>query len=303
MGTRRSIIRQVLDRFDSVMAIGESRHVAKLTARAVVSSGSTSPERRWSISDGRIHSFATRKTYQAAVLRLVTAYRQDCARHGQTVRTLAELDAHADELVAQYLNRRVGEGKSAWTLKMERSAFRLFFGRPDLAADLPLPARRRQDITRSRRVAQRDYDFASDHWDDLLTFLDATGLRRSEARRIHVRDVCEGPNGALSIYVIGKGGKRRLVPVLPEYADAVRALIARRRPEERLYAHVPSHLDVHAHRRGFAQATYAQASGDKPLPSADKRLVPGAIDTAAARYTSHALGHNRLDVTTTHYLR
>lgn len=139
MGARRSIIRQVLDRFDALMATGESRHAAKLTARAA-------GDRRWSVSDRRIHSFATRKTYQAAVLRLVT----ECRRRGLPLRTLDELDAQAETLVARYLSARVAEGKSAWTLKMERSAFRLFFGRADLAADVSLPARRRTDITRSR---------------------------------------------------------------------------------------------------------------------------------------------------------
>jgi hypothetical protein len=41
----------------------------------------------------------------------------------------------------------------------------------------------------------------------------------------------------------------------------------------------------------------------RPLPSATKaHLAKGAIDPAAARQVSEALGHNRLDVTTTHYL-
>ncbi len=41
----------------------------------------------------------------------------------------------------------------------------------------------------------------------------------------------------------------------------------------------------------------------RPLPSATKaRLAKGAIDPAAARQVSEALGHNRLDVTTTHDL-
>lgn len=292
MGARRSIIRQVLDRFDALMATGESRHAAKLTARAA-------GDRRWSVSDRRIHSFATRKTYQATVLRLVT----ECRRRGLPLRTLDELDAQAETLVARYLSARVAEGKSAWTLKMERSAFRLFFGRADLAADVSLPARRRTDITRSRRPAARDQDFTPERWSNLLTFLDATGLRRSEAQHIHVRDVCRDAQGALQVYVIGKGGKRRLVPVLPTHTEAIERLLGGRRPEERLFPHIPSHLDVHAHRRGFAQATYLEASGDQPLPPRDARLAPRTIDADAARHTSQALGHNRLDVTTTHYLR
>lgn len=292
MGNRRSIIRQTLDRFDALMATGESRHQARVVAHAT-------GDRAWSVSDGRIHAFRTRKTYQAVVLRLITLN----AQQGRRFRSLADLDGQADDLVARYLTQRIAEGKSAWTLKMERSAFRLFFGRRDLAADVALPMRRREQITRSRHSAVRDRDFAPAHWQDLLTFLDATGLRRSEAQHVHARDVRATTEGGLVIAVIGKGGKHRVVPVLTEHADAIRALVAQRQPDERLFPHLPSHLDVHAHRRAFAQATYLQASGGQPLPPADRRLAAAAVDAEAVCRTSQALGHNRMDVTTTHYLR
>jgi integrase len=293
MGKRRSLVRQVLDRFDTLMATGESRHAAKLVARAA-------GERGWSVSDGRLHSYRTRKGYQAIVLRLVNW----CATsQGLQFHSLDELDAHAEEFVARYLLEGLAAGKSAWTLKTERSALRLFFGQRDLAASVPLPPRRRVDITRSRQPAARDEAFDAAHWRELLTFLDATGLRRSEVALIHVRDVYDDATGHLQVTVKGKGGKWRIVPVLEEHADAVRALLAGRKPEERLFARIPSHLDVHAHRRQFAQATYRAVSDGKDLPSSAGRLRTGAIDPDAARQVSQALGHNRLDVTTTHYLR
>lgn len=296
MGKRRSIVRQVLDRFDGLMATGESRHAAKLAARAA-------GERTWSVSDGRIHAFRTRKGYQAIVLRLINWC---VATQGLRFRSLDELDAQANELVVRYLADGMAAGKSAWTLKTERSAFRLFFGRRDLAASVALPPRRRADIKRSRHPSVRDAAFDPAHWRELLTFLDATGLRRSEVAHIHVRDVCDAAEGCLHVAVKGKGGKWRTVPVLPEYAEAARVLLAGRSPDERLFSRIPSHLDIHASRRRFAQATYRQASGGCPLPSAtatQARLPKGAIDPAAARQVSEALGHNRLDVTTTHYLR
>lgn len=295
MGKRRSIVRQVLERFDALMATGESRHAAKLAARA-------GGERGWSVSDGRLHSFRTRKDYQATVLRLVNW----CATtQGVRFRSLDKLDAQAEELVVRYLQDGLAAGKSAWTLKTERSAFRLFFGRRELAASVVLPPRRRADIKRSRRPATRDAEFDAAHWRDLLLFLDATGLRRSEVARVHVRDVYDDndADGHLHVAVKGKGGKWRNVPVLDEHADAVRALIAGRKPEEHLFGHIPSHLDIHAHRRRFAQETYHAVSDGRSLPSSVGRLRAGAIDPDAVRHVSRALGHNRLDVTTTHYLR
>lgn len=293
MGKHRSIVRQVLDRFDSLMATGESRHAAKLAARAA-------GERAWSVSDGRIHAFRTRKGYQAIVLRLVNW----CATNqGQRFRSLDELDAHAEALVARYLTEGLATGKSAWTLKTERSAFRLFFGRRDLAAGVALPARRRVNITRSRRLTARDAQFEATHWSELLLFLDATGLRRAEVARVHVRDVYDDAEGRLHVAVKGKGGKWRVVRVLEDHVDAVRALIACRAPEERLFARIPSHLDIHAHRRRFAQATYSAASDSRGLPPTAGRLRTDTVDVAAVRRVSQALGHNRCDVTTTHYLR
>lgn len=294
MGKRRSIVRQVLDRFDSLMATGESRHAAKLAAREA-------GKRAWSVSDGRIHAFRTRKGYQAIVLRLVN---WSATTQGRPFRSLDELDAQAEELTSRYLTAGLAAGKSAWTLKTERSAFRLFFGRRDLAGRVALPPRRRPDITRSRRPVVRDAAFDPPHWSELLTFLDATGLRRSEVARVHVRDISDDAEAHLLVAVKGKGGKWRTVPVLSGFEDAVRALVAGRSPGERLFSRIPSHLDIHAARRGFAQATYRQLSDGRPLPSAtNTRLAKGAIDPTAARGVSEALGHNRLDVTTTHYLR
>lgn len=293
MGKRRSIVRQVRDRFDALMASGESRHAAKLAARAA-------GERGWSVSDGCLHAFRTRKGYQAIVLRLVNWC---AATQGVRFRSLDELDAQAEELVARYLQEGLATGKSAWTFKAERSALRLFFGRRDLAANVQLPPRRRADIKRSRRPATRDAAFDAAHWRELLLFLDAAGLRRSEVGHVRVRDVYDNADGHLYVAVKGKGGKWRIVPVLDEHADGVRALIADKKPEERLLAHIPSHLDIHAHRRRFAQETYRTVSDGKDLPSSAGRLHAGAIDADAARHVSQALGHNRLDVTTTHYLR
>lgn len=305
MGKRRSLVRQVLDRFDSLMATGESRYEAKRTARQTAHEAGQPAA--WSVSDGRIHAFRTRKGYQAITLRLL----HWSAAQGKRFRSLEELDAQAEALVAAYLQAELAAGKSAWTLQTERSAPRLFFGRRDLAAGVTLPPRRRAAITRSRRPAARDATFDPAHWRDLLTFLEATGLRRSEVARIHARDVVEGGTGrgdgdaavGLVACVKGKGGKWRLAPVLPTFTEAVRAIIAEKPPDARLFPRIPSHLDIHAARRRYAQATYRAATDGRDLPPTEGRLPRGAVDPTAARSVSRALGHNRLDVTTTHYLR
>ncbi len=305
MGKQRSLVRQVIERFDRLMATGESRHEAKRAARQTARQAGKPAA--WSVSDGRIHAFRTRKGYQAITLRLL----HWSAARGQRFRSLEELDTCAEALVSAYLQAEIAAGKSAWTLQTERSALRMFFGRRELAAAVALPPRRRADITRSRRPVARDAGFDPAHWRDLLTFLEATGLRRSEVARIHARDIVEDgtrsgdgdEEAGLVVCVKGKGGKWRLAPVLPTYSEAVRALVAEKPPDARLFPRIPSHLDIHAARRRYAQATYRAASGGQELPPTEGRLPRGAVDPTAAQSVSHALGHNRLDVTTTHYLR
>ena len=69
MGTRRSLVRHVIERFDRLMATGESRHEAKRATRQTAREAGESAA--WSVSDRRIHAFRTRKGYQAITLRLL----------------------------------------------------------------------------------------------------------------------------------------------------------------------------------------------------------------------------------------
>jgi integrase len=149
----------------------------------------------------------------------------------------------------------------------------------------------------------RDAAFNPTHWRDLLTFLAATGLRRSEVVHLRARDVGDDSAGRLQVTVKGKGGRWRVVHVLDPYVNHVRELIAVRAPDERLFPRVPSHLDIHATRRRYAQETYQQASGGAHLPPSSGRLGRGSVDLSAVALVSQALGHSRRDVTTTHYLR
>src|SRR5207245_1597050 len=142
MGSRKSIIREAIERLDTLMAIGQSRFQAKQAQRA------TSPDLGWTVSTGKIHSHTTRKVYQQHVLAFINWAR---TTHGIT--RLAWLDERADELITKYLTEHVAAGRSAYTLQSERAALRLFFGNWKLAATVGIPTRTRRSITRSRGPA------------------------------------------------------------------------------------------------------------------------------------------------------
>jgi integrase len=275
------------------MAIGQSRFQAKQAQRAA------SPEAGWTVSTGKIHSHTTRKVYQQHVLAFINWAR---TTHGIT--RLAWLEERADELVTEYLAAHVAAGKSAYTLQTERAALRLFFGNWSLAATVVIPTRTRTTITRSRGPAGHDRHFQPAHWQAHIRFAQACGLRRAELRDLRVRDVYAASDGTLFVHVKnGKGGRPREVPVLAGHEEDVLAVVQGRASHEKVFDHIPRHMDVHSYRRDSAQQRYLQQAPGQALPPVEGRLRRDAYDPAVTQEVSRALGHNRLDVVLRHYLR
>ena len=277
------------------MAIGESRRDAKLALRE--EQGVT-----WSISTGKIHSFKTRTVYQESTVRFVK-----WARATHHVINLAQLDSLANDLATEYLQGQLTEGKSPYTLQKERAALRLFFADRTLASSVAIPRRARERITRSRGPAAHDRHINLANWQPLIRFLQATGLRRSELRALRNRDIIFGdleyyPDDVVLVRN-GKGGKARIVPVVPGHEEDVRAVHLCDDPDALVFPRIPKHLDVHSYRREYAQALYLEYAFVKALPPATGRLKPLDYDREAAFRVSHALGHNRVDVVLRHYLR
>ena len=293
MPHQKSIIEEALERLDSLKAIGESRREAKALLRG-------EGFRQWSISTGKIHSHITRQVYQQHILLFI-----NWARESFEIKRLQELDDQAEQLVVLYLQMQIEAHKSPYTLQAKRSAFRLFFGNPHLAKELPLPPRRREQIRRSRVPVKRDRDFQPANWQALIGFLQATGLRRAEIRQLQVEDIQLDPaTGRVEVLIQkgrGKGGRPRRVPVLPGKEALVLAHKDERSPEERVFPRIPSHLDIHAIRRQYAQAYYHCLTA-QALPLTDGRLHFEDYNEAAVLLVSQALGHNRKDVVIYHYL-
>ncbi len=199
MGNRKSIIRQAIERLDSLMAIGQSRGLAN---QEHCPQGTP----RFAFSTGLIHSHRTRVVYQEQVLRFLNW----CRAHHH-LRYLEEVEPRAEELACAYLLSYLHEGRSVYTLLTERPALRLFFGERKLAEAVTLPKRRREDITRSRLPVASDRQFQPANWQGEIAFLEAWGLRRSEATGLRVNEVIPQPDGKVYILVRrGKGGRQRI---------------------------------------------------------------------------------------------
>ncbi len=275
------------------MHMGESRFDAKKERREA-------GEKIWSFSDGKFHSHGTRNSYQQHILTFI-----QWARATHAVRRLDVLDQRADELATEYLSDRLTQGKSPSTLKTERAALRFFFDNRDLASQVDLPARKREDITRSRKPTIRAREFQPANWPHLIKFLQATGLRDNEVKHLQIEDIVKKATGEAEIIIkkgYAKGGRPRQVPVLPGHEEDVLPLREGRDPKELVFVRIPSRLHAQQYRRAYAQAYYQHLSG-RELPPTGRRLRRSDYDEAAVLQVSQALGHNRKDVVLRNYLR
>lgn len=291
MGKRPGLKYAALQRLDRLMADGQKRSEAKAQASA-------QGEALFAFTDGKMHSFETRSNYQKIVMRFL-----DWCRNEHEIHTIDQLDARADELASCYLSGRIDQGYSAWTLQTERSALRLFFENRFLAADITLPRRRREHITRSRLPVTRDRHFQPNNWPLLVNFVLACGLRREELRDLRVGDIYTRTDEQLVVHVRkGKGGKERRVAVFPGRETAVLAVKGNRPNDALAFDRLPGAMDIHAYRRRFAQELYEYLSG-RSLPPAEGRLHSPDFDRFAAEQVTKCLGHNRIDIIFGSYIR
>ncbi len=296
---RKSVIKEVIERLDDRMALGESRGQAKEVAHA-------RGQKIWAFTTGKIHSYKTRAVYQEQSLAFT-----NWVRSSYGLKCLELIEARADELVSAYLHKLVDEQKSPCTLQTVRSALRMLFGDRTLGKQVPLPRRTLSSITRSRGVVAHDHHFQPANWQPVLNMLRATGLRRDELKLLRVRDILEHEPDPHSPYygqpVVkvwnGKGGKARTVPVLASSVQKVLAMKDGRAADEKVYLRIPKHLDVHSYRREYAQALYLSYAPGWALPPPAGRLKPSDYNEEAVQAVSRALGHNRKYVVLRHYLR
>lgn len=298
MGTHRGITSAAFERLEALMALNQSRHEAKQALRAM-----SSDEPLVAPSTGKIHSYQTREKYQAVVRRFITWCKEE-----QHLFRLERVDARAEELVTAWLSERLAEGKKPDTLQADRSALRLFFQDWTLAAEVVIPPRYWQEITRSRLPAQRDALIPREVAEPLEQFFAACGVRRDEANHLRAEDIQASRCPAYQLEVdirpgYGKGGRPRRAPVYPGREPAVLAQLAGRAPNERVFPYkVDSRLNPQAQRRQYAQDFYRLLSG-RELPPQDRRLRKSDYDKEVVLEVSRYLGHNRIDVLLKSYLR
>lgn len=276
---KKSLIRQVQERLDSMRAIGQSKH----------------QDKKEGITGGKIYSWGTYK-----------AYLQQCCQFVRYCRDNHHCKNLADcrEYVQEWMETR--EDLSAYTQKLSASALCKLYGESLEELDISTKRAARNEITRSRGVAKRDAHFSEQKNADFVEFCRSTGLRRSEISKLRGDQLIE-KDGRYYIETTGKGGRYREAPVCGDVELVIRKM--KEAGAGKVWAKVPTNADIHSYRADYATRIYkAYARPIEELPRSEKYICrkdkAGIVyDRKAMLEASKALGHNRISVVGEHYLR
>ena len=277
-------------------------------------------------------------TYQIYSVNSYKTYLKQCKQYAKWLKQEKGINKIDDinkteQYAKEYIQKRLDDGKSIYTVKMERSALGMLYGKQ---IDIKLPSRTPDQITRSRKETKNDRYISRDgKYKDVFTIAIATGSRRKDISKLCVNNFREVDGKLYVFFEKSKGGRDRLTPVLEKYEKDVRDIIEQAKVDgkTRLFNHIPKEIDVHGLRREYCQNLYDEIKDNKELRDEilknypERRELKTQKDKDGNTVTkeiksdiykdrsgntwkrddiyvlSQALGHNRLDVSITHYLK
>lgn len=264
----KDLHQQAYDRLTGMQAFGESK-------REAVANG-TDREKIFSVN--------TYKTYWKHTKYFIAYIKE----HHPECTTLKS----AKKYVNEWLQHRVDQGLSAWTIQAEAKAMGKLYGiTPEGKDYFTPPKRNRQDIKRSRGVRVRDRHFSKTNNDELIRFCRGTGLRRSELESLKGKDLVtreqieseisriealpageRTPGVERHLEVLkdtrmfdceffthvrsGKGGRERMSPIIGKDAGQIIERMQNTPAEEKVWQFVHQSADIHSYRGDYATAIY-----------------------------------------------
>lgn len=262
-----------------------------------------------------IHSIGTAGAYRSTIC-VFGDYLK-----GQGVRDLNDI---GEREVKGFLDSR--SDLSPWTLAKDLSAINKVLGTEYTGRDMGIPMRNAQDITNNRGYSAYNTS-GRERNTDALRFVAATGIRRESIGSITPSQAVFGSNGqVIGFDVVEKGGRERLCVVLEPEREYITQLVQAHleAPYSPLLSPVDANANPHYFRAEYAQALYnelaeAKSAGVDYYDGMRERFINEAnAERAMSRYAhdvyrgydlsivaevSQNLGHNRLDVVLTHYLK
>lgn len=314
MKTRQTLDNQIHTNLMEKIAFGDSKHSDKQNLK-------------FGESTYKIYSYSTYKTYLKECLAYSRWLVEEKGFHKKT--DYRETEA----LAAEYIQSRMDAGVSVYTVKMERSALSMLYSKP---VDVKLPQRNNKGIVRSREATANDKHICrTGKYKDVFDVCLATGGRRCDISKLTVNDFREIDGHMYVFFQQSKGGRNRLAPVREEYTKRVKEILenAKNNEKKRLFGHIPKEIDIHALRREYAKNLYNDIIKYPELKKDYLKHYPERHEYKTQKdsngnsykkeikkntYTdrdkniyerddiyiiSQALGHSRLEVSVTHYLK
>ena len=275
----KDLHQQAYDRLTGMQAFGESKKEA-------VANG-TEKE--------KIFSFNTYKSYWKHTKYFIKYIKEN---HPECT-TLKS----AKKYVNEWLQARVDQGLSAWTVQLEAKAMGKLYGiSPDDENYFKPPKRNREDIKRSRGDRVRDKHFSKTNNDELIKFCKGTGLRRAELGELRGKDLVTREEIEAEISQIesrpaeeltpadtkrlemlqdtrlfegdyfthvrnGKGGRERMSPIIGPNTEQIVERIKSTPAEEKVWQHIHQSADIHGYRAEYATIIYkAKARAIEEIP-------------------------------------
>ena len=276
----KDLHQQAYERLTSMQAFGESKKEAMANGAA----------------NEKIFSFNTYKTYWKHTKYFLKYLKE---AHPE-VTTLKKARKYASE----WLQFRVDQGLSAWTIQAEAKALGKLFGiQPDDEDYFVPPKRNRSEIKRSRGDRVRDRHFSKTNNDELIKFCRGTGLRRSELEDLRGKDltpkeqieaeirrlesIAEGKRTEADSKRLdmlkdtrlfdgveyfthvrnGKGGRERMSPIIGKNVEQIVERMRETPAEGKVWEFVHQSADIHSYRADYATVMYkAHARDIKDIP-------------------------------------
>ena len=275
----KDLHQQAYDRLTGMQAFGESKKEA-------VANG-TEKE--------KIFSFNTYKSYWKHTKYFIKYIKEN---HPECT-TLKS----AKKYVNEWLQARVDQGLSAWTVQLEAKAMGKLYGiSPDDENYFKPPKRNREDIKRSRGDRLRDKHFSKTNNDELIKFCKGTGLRRAELGELRGKDLVTREQIEAEITQLesrpaaeltpvdtkrlemlqdtrlfegdyfthirnGKGGRERMSPIIGPNTEQIVERIKNTPAEEKVWQHIHQSADIHGYRAEYATIIYkAKARAIEEIP-------------------------------------
>jgi len=256
----------------------------------------------FSMQTNTIHAKDTYKTYRQQS-KAFSKY----ARETLNIRRLKDLKLTD---VGVWLTYRQECGDNPSTLKTRAAAMAKVLQCSSTDFGFKCPIRKSEDISRSRNDVKMDDRLNEEIHVDILTVAKGTGMRRVELQRLKPSQLEIRDRQAYITNVHGKNGLIRTVPVLKKYNDVVIAIISKCETEKIFSKKIPSYIDIHSYRGEYAKSLYDQILAEKKARGEEVKLdyhTRGAVKISVSReiaaQVSPALGHKRISVTITNYLK